>query len=266
MNPCLTDDPGFGAYHGWRRGLPTGQLIVPRVIRRRKSSDFDVMFHFHGHEAARKEWVRAMDGPVLVGIDLGTGSGPYESYFASPDAYRELLAATERVVALELGVSAARARRVGLSAWSAGYGAIGRILAQPAGKRVDVVVLLDGLHSGYSARRDTLDARQLAPFAAYAKEAAAGRRLMYVTHSSIIPPGYSSTTETANFLISEVGGRPRPSKPRGTDPLGLDLISWFVKGGLHVRGYAGNGPQDHCAQIGVLRDVLRLHVARRWRG
>ena len=94
INPCMTEDPGFGAYEPWRRGLPIGQLLAPRTWRAKGA--FDVVFHFHGHEAARKEWVRVMDGPVLVGIDLGNGSGPYDHYFSSPDAFRELVAATER--------------------------------------------------------------------------------------------------------------------------------------------------------------------------
>lgn len=261
INPCLTDDPGFGAYEPWRRGLPTGQVMVPRAWK--KSGTFDVVFHFHGHEAARKEWVRVMGGPVFVGVDLGTGSGAYDQYFSSPDAFRELLLATERVVASRMGVPGAKVRRIGLSAWSAGYGAVGRILGQK--RNVDAVVLLDGLHSGYDPGGGTLNAMQLAPFAEFAREAAARKKLMYVTHSSIIPPGYSSTTETANYLIAEVGGRPLATKPRGTDPFGLDLISWFVKGGFHVRGYAGNGPADHCAQFGAYRELLRVHLARRWR-
>ena len=261
INPCMTEDPGFGAYEPWRRGLPIGQLLAPRTWRAKGA--FDVVFHFHGHEAARKEWVRVMDGPVLVGIDLGNGSGPYDHYFSSPDAFRELVAATERVVAGRMGVASARVRRIGLSSWSAGYGAISRILTQK--HNIDSVVLLDGLHSGYDSAGGTLNPMQLGPFSAFAKEAAARKRLMYVTHSSIIPPGYASTTETSNYLISEVGGRPRPSKPRRGDRFGLDLISWFVKGGFHVRGYAGNGPADHCAQFGAYGDVLRIHLARRWR-
>lgn len=265
VNPCSSDDPGFGTYDAWSRGLPTGQLIVPRR-RPTKSVSFDVMFHFHGHEAARKEWVRVMDGPVLVGIDLGLGSGPYERYFAAPEAFEQLLTGVESVVARRLGLPRAHARRVGLSSWSAGYGAVGKILAQPLGKRrVDTVILLDGLHSGYSHSGGTLREEQLAPFVSFAQAAAARRRFMFVTHSSIIPPGYASTTETSNYLIAEVGGRPTPSRPRGTDPWGLDLISWFVRGGFHVRGYAGNAPADHCAQLGVYRDILRAHVRKRWK-
>ncbi len=266
VNPCLTPDPGFGNYEPWSRGITTGQFIAPKVFKSKAKGSFDVMFHFHGHEAARKEWVRAIDGAVLVGVDLGLGSGAYEQYFAKGSAFVELLASVERAVAKRMGVPSAKARHVGLSAWSAGYGAVGEILEQPAGKKlVDSVVLLDGLHSGYSTSGGTLNELQLAPFVWFAREAAARRRFFYVSHSSIIPPGYASTTETANYLISEVGGRPSPSGPRGTDPLGLDLLSWYVRGNFHVRGYAGNAPEDHCAQLALYRDVVRLYVARRWR-
>ena len=40
-----------------------------------RSGGFDLMIHFHGHEAVRKEWVNVMDGAVLVAhnaaFDLG---------------------------------------------------------------------------------------------------------------------------------------------------------------------------------------------------
>ena len=262
-NPCNTADPGFGAYRPWERTPSMGQMIVPRRLK--KGARFDVMFHFHGHEAARKEWVKVMDGPVLVGIDLGLGSGPYEESFASPATFEKLVESVEDAMAEHLGVKQARARFIGLSAWSAEYGAVGRILSQPLGqRRVDTVILLDGLHSGYAHDGGTLNELQLAPFGEFAARAARGRRLMFVTHSSIIPPGYASTTETANYLVAWVGGHPRPSRPRPSDPVGMDLISWFVQGSFHVRGYAGNDKMDHCAQLTLYQDILRVHVRRRW--
>ena len=84
--------------------------------------------------------------------------------------------------------------KIGLSAWSAGYGAVGEIINQSYGRSVvDVVILLDGLHSGYGPV--TLNEQQLAPFVRYAREAKAGRKLMFVSHSSIIPPGISQTRD-----------------------------------------------------------------------
>lgn len=261
VNPCNTSDPGFGIYDKWTRGIDMGQLIMPKNKSFARAGQFDVMFHFHGHEAARKEWITVMDGAVLVGIDLGLGSGPYETAFGAPEAFERLLQSVERAVARKTGKPAAKARKVGLSAWSAGYGAIQTILGQKFGKqRVDAVVLLDGLHCGYNGQ--AINGIQIRPFTAFAREAAAGRKLMFVSHSSIIPPGYASTTETAAFLIHEVGGTPKASS--GAGPLGLELISRYTKGNFHVRGFSGNDKLDHCAQIGLYKDVLKIHLKPRW--
>jgi LysM repeat protein len=58
VNPCNTPDPGFGIYDRWSRGITMGQFIMPQKGGVTASGQFDVMFHFHGHEAVRKEWVR----------------------------------------------------------------------------------------------------------------------------------------------------------------------------------------------------------------
>jgi len=255
INPCLTPDPGFGVYDRWSRAPAVGQMIAPQRGGITPSGRFDVMFHFHGHEAARKEWVRVMNGAVLVGVDLGLGSGPYAAAFRSPDAFKRLVESVEVAMAKKHGRKQARARRIGLSAWSAGYQRYGRSV-------VDLVVLLDGLHSGYGPV--TLNEQQLAPFVRFAREAKARRKLMFVSHSSIIPPGYASTTETANYLISKLGGRPRKARPRASDPMGLELISRYSSGNFHVRGYKGNDKMDHCAHLGLYGDVLKVHVRRRW--
>ncbi len=124
------------------------------------------------------------------------------------------------------------------------------------------MILLDGLHCGYAP--NSLNAVQIGPFIEFSRLAAAGQKLMFVSHSSIIPPGYASTTETANFLIDRLGGRATKVRPRKGDPMGLELISVYSRGNFHVRGFSGNGKLDHCAHLGLYRDVLRIHVRPRW--
>lgn len=263
VNPCNTPDPGWGIYDHWSRAPSMGQMIMPQKGGVTGSGAFDVVFHFHGHEPVRKEWVRVMDGAVLVGIDLGIGSGPYASAFGSPEAFKKLVESVEKAVAQKTGKKNAHVRKIGLSAWSAGYGAVGEILGQDyAKKNVDVVILLDGLHSGYSG--NSLNEAQLKPFVEFAREAAQKHRFMFVSHSSIIPPGYASTTETANFLIQKVGGKPSKRSARNSDPMGLAMNSRYSKGNFHVRGYDGNDKMDHCAHIGLLKDVLKVHLKPRW--
>ncbi len=262
INPCNTPDPGFGDYAPWSRDVAMGQVLAPKQPRLNARGEFDLMIHFHGHEAVRKEWVQIMHGAVLMGIDLGLGSGPYENAFKPRGTLKALVESAERAMSKRTGKTA-RVGHLGVSAWSAGYGAVQNILLDDwAVQRVDSVVLLDGLHCGY--RGKALNEPQLKPFIHFAERAAAGRRLMVVTHSSIIPPGYASTTETANYLVMRVGGQAVRSRARGGDPMGLELISRFSRGGFHVRGFAGNATLDHCAHLGFYRDVLRVHIKPRW--
>ncbi len=255
--------PRLGIYDGWVRSPSIGQMTLPGRGGVTKSGSFDVVFHFHGHEAARKEFVKVMDGAVLVGITLGIGSGAYSSAFSSPGAFKDLLASVERGVADARGLKEAKVRKIALSGWSAGYGAVEMILRQPLGRRVDTVFLLDGLHAGYGPD-GAPSAAQLEPFLEFARKAKGGEKLMFVSHSSIIPPGYASTTETANWLIMKLGGKPKSASGRNSDPMGLELNSKWDSGGFHVRGYDGNDKMDHCAHFGLLKDALRIHLKPRW--
>jgi hypothetical protein len=240
-----------------------GQVLVPRRGAVATNGAFDVVVHFHGHEPVRKEWVRVMRREVLVGITLGVGSGVYEGAFRGPEALTDLLSEVERVVGEQTGRPDARVRRLALSAWSAGYGAVRALLGHaPDAARVDAVLLLDGLHCDYVGAG--LDETAMAPFVRFARRAAGGERLMVVSHSSIVPGSYASTTETAGYLIDALGGRPRATQPRASDPLGLELLRRFDRRDLHVLGFSGNGRLDHCAHLGLMRDILKVHLAPRW--
>ena len=265
VNPCMTPDPGFGIYDGWSgSGMSVGQVLLPHQGGISKNGQFDVVIHFHGHEPIRKEFVKSAKGIVLVGIDLGIGSGAYQSTFSSPAAFTNLLASIEAAVAHHAGRSSAHIRKLALSSWSAGYGAIEQILRQPAAKKVDAVILLDSLHAGYTDEQaHTLKADQLTPFIAFAKRAAAKQTFMFMSHSSIIPPGYASTTEVAGYVVGKLGGKPK--KASRQDVLGLDMIERFDKGNFHMRGYTGDDKPDHCAHIGLMADIVRAHIEPRWK-
>jgi hypothetical protein len=264
INPCMTPDPGFGIYDPWGGGLTVGQVLMPHKGGITKRGSFDVVIHFHGHEPIRKEFVKTADGIVLVGIDLGIGSGAYGSAFSAPYVFENLLASIERAVAKHAGVKTAKIRKLALSAWSAGYGALDQILRQPAGKKVDAVILLDSLHAGYTDEQSgALKTEQLTPFVAFAKKAAAKQAFMFMSHSSIIPPGYASTTEVAKYVVGELHGKPKRTSRE--DVLGLDMIDRFDKGNFHMRGYTGEDKPDHCAHIGLMADIVRVHLEPRWK-
>lgn len=263
INPCATPDPGFGTYGGWHRDVKMGQYLRPERGGLRKDGSFDVMFHFHGHEPVRKEWVKEMTGGVFVSVDLGIGSGPYESTFEDPAVFVDYLRSVEAAMAKATSNPKAHIRHLGLSAWSAGYGAVVRILGQPAGRKANVVILLDGLHSGYIDGH--VDPRPFESVTQFARAASEGHGLFFMSHSSIVPPGYASTTETAHYLTWLLGGKPKAVSSKRPRVMGLQLISYYDRAGFHERGYRGNDKMDHCAHIGLYAEILKLQVLPLWK-
>ena len=85
-NACWVPENGFGSYTHWRH-LPMGQMIMPLSGGHTDDGGYDVVIHFHGHEAVRHAFVEVAQRAVLVGIDLGNSSGPYEHAFEDPNAF-----------------------------------------------------------------------------------------------------------------------------------------------------------------------------------
>lgn len=269
--PCAAPDPGFAHYAKWVQVAPMAHVLAPPAAPNlgtvRPDGSFDVVFHFHGREPLRKEWVRAMEGTesdaVLVAVDIGIASEPYRETFRDPRTFSQVLLAVEAELQRRSGNPRAFAQNITLSSWSAGYGAVGQLLSQPIPQaRVGSVVLLDGLHAGF--HESTLGEDRMKPFVQFAKLAATGSRLMFVSHSSIRTPGYASTTQTARYLVWKLGGRPQTVPATASDPMGLDRYSAFTQGNFHVRGFAGTGASDHCAHLGLMRDVLAVHLKPFW--
>ena len=261
--PCDMADPGYGIYHPWKKNLKMGRMLMPKKEALTADGGFDLIIHFHGGNAVRKTIVDIARGVYIAAVDLGAGSGAYERPFSKPEVFLNLLGDVEKAVAKHTKNKRAHVRRLGLTGWSAGYGAIRAILRQKASKRVDAVVLIDGLHSNYSnASRSELRHYQLKPFVRFAKYAAQGERFMFVSHSSIVPPGYASTTETAHYLAKKLGVMVSRSSAKDS-PL-LWRYQQAKSGGFLMRGYLGEGKVDHCAQIALMAGAVAA-LEKRWK-
>jgi hypothetical protein len=82
----------------------------------------------------------------------------------------------------------------------------------------------------------------------------AGRKALLVLHTEILPGTFASTTETADWLIRELGLRRRAVVQWG--PMGTALLSDTRAGRLRIQGYAGNSAPDHVDLLHALPDWL----------
>jgi acyl-CoA thioesterase-1 len=124
---------------------------------------------------------------------------------------------------------------------------------------VSFVLLLDGLHAGYEGGRpgpleSKLVTADLEPFVRFARDAAAGKKQLIVTHSEVFPGTFASTTETADYLLREVGVKRTAVLRWG--PMGTQQLSEAGRGKLLVAGFAGNSAPDHVDHLHALPEFL----------
>lgn len=247
-----------------RSPVAGGLLTLPPSFA---SSDgaYDLVIHFHGNtDLVEESYAASKLNAVVIILNLGVGSGPYEDRFANPLRLPEMLDRANATMERR-GLVGAKRRRLALAAWSAGYGAVLKVLDHAdLAARVDAVLLLDGIHVGY--RQGTHDPLldRLAPFTRFAREAVLGKKLFAITHSSITPNAdYAGTRDTTNALLREVGvervdGGSDPPMPvmKSIDGViakkslvALKAESVADRGGLHVHGYRGDQPEHHTAHL-----------------
>ena len=239
---------------GRRWKMPVGDLLLTKQAQRRKK--LPLIIHFQG-----QPWVaeycaaRRKKGAAILTAYLGAGSARYARPFQDPESFPRLLeaAATARGESDRMEFDP-----IVLSGFSAGYGAIREILKVPSNwDRVDAIVLVDAIHTGYrgGTKPGAIETEKLDTFLRFARLAVAEKKQMLVTHSEIFPGTFASTTETADYLLSELGIPRRPVLKWG--PLGMQQLSHARKGRFELLGFAGNSAPDHMDHYHALESWLR---------
>jgi hypothetical protein len=241
-----------------------GVIFLPRGFVSRDGR-FDLVVHFHGGaQVVAPELEQAGLKSALIVINLGVGSGAYERAFEGGRPLEARIAWVEDKLAERGIVKDAKVDRVALSAWSAGYGAIRKILTHKRTEaRVESVLLSDGLHAGFErGSRTEVDHLKMAPFERFAKRAAEGRGLMAISHSAVPTYKYASTTQTADYLIRSVGASRVPGE--GFVAPGLARSSSAKKGDFSVVGFGKNDTDAHCEHLIHIGESLFPALARHW--
>jgi hypothetical protein len=263
----------------WRAAL-TGGLITSTPGFAPVDGRYDLLLHLNGNTELVEESVGYAGLNAVVAIlNLGVGSGKYEDRFAVPGAFDKLLERVQAVVE-ERGHAGARLGRVAVSGWSSGYGGVFNILAVDADfDRIDAVILFDSIHCGWdTSYPPRLKSNCIEPIKRFAQRAVEGRALLSITHSEIVTYGYLNTHDTTDKVLEAVGvprvpataAQPWPELAAMVNTLAkkdmvpLSPLTEAHRGGLHVRGYDGNGPITHMQHLIQMSTTALPDLAERW--
>ncbi|HOU94819.1 MAG TPA: hypothetical protein PLU22_27405 [Polyangiaceae bacterium] len=262
--PALAPAPAPAS--GLVREAKQGQLFVYVPQDCFAEREVDLVVHFHGAPPVMGHALgEARLNAALAVENLGTISQDYGSAYTVVARLDDLVRRAMGLVARACPGQEYHPRRLALSAWSAGYAAVGAILSHPElAARVDAVLLSDGLHGAFleSGWRQ-LPLNALAPFVDFARRAVSGTRLMAITHTAIHTDGYASTTETTSFLLDRLGLERVVFVP-AESRFGMDLESEAIRGNFTVEGYAGGDEAAHARQLHSMGRTLFAPLRRRW--
>jgi hypothetical protein len=237
---------------GRRETLDLGTLFIPANLKLKSSTP--LLIFFHGGTWL-PEVAAARDGKTaVISIQIGAGSGVYTRAFADPQRFPNVVHEAEKKAGVKFSP-------VTIGGWSAGCGAIREILKSPESYAlVQKVLLIDGIHTDYIGEKpgpleSQLGTDNLQVFLQLGRDAIAGKKSVIITHSEIFPGTYASTTETADYLLKELGITRRAVVKWG--PMGTQQLSEARQGKFLLVGFAGNSAPDHVDQLHSLPQFLK---------
>ncbi len=229
------------------------QLFVPDYFHSEGGS-YDLVFHLHSATwAAENELYKAKANAVLFNIHLGAFSGSYQTYFSEKARFREILQKIDRSLKTHAIVpDSASLRFLIVTSFSAGYAGLREILKTDAYfQEIRAIHLADGLHA--SDNSDLMKI-QMSDFVRFARLAVKKEKIFRLTHSSIATSGYQSTTQTADYLLEQLGLTRRSVSIH--DEIG-SMYSRCDSGFFHLRGYWGDTAEDHLKHLYAMHSMLK---------
>jgi len=247
----------------YRATVGRAELYLPPWFAPRQGG-YDLVVHFHGERRWQEANVaRARLNAAVLSINMGPGTEPYANAFRTPESFERLLADTDAEIAKSGRAEGAERRRIALTAWSAGFSSVAKVLVDSFVDRVDAILLADGFFTHFSdPKKRTVHAAGLQKFVRFADAARRDEKLFAITHTTIPTGPYPSVQEcTAKLLelIDEPKGAPPASAPRG-----LHGIYAVDKGSLHVHGFEGTTAADHVKQLHAMGETMYPYLKARW--
>jgi hypothetical protein len=231
------------APEGRSEKLSLGTLFIPANLKLK--SPTPVLFFFHSPDSV-PDIAAAKNKMVAVNIRIGVGSSAYTKPFTDPELFGKLLQEAEQKAGVRL-------RPITLAGWSAGCGAIRQIMSTPQYyDEIANIVAIDGIHTSYvngtpGPLESEIDPAPLQIFIKLARDAMAGKKHVLFTHTEIFPGTFASTTETAAYILKQLGLQAKPVVKWG--PMGTQELSEMRSGKFLMIGFAGNSAPDHVDQL-----------------
>jgi len=241
------------------------ELYVPPWFMPNNKGRYDLIVHFHGLGKLQEGNLdRSQINAAVVSINLGIGTDGYGSAFRDAQSFTKLLDETQAELDKSGRAPNAKLGRLALSAWSAGFVSVAKIMSDPSNaEKVDAVVLADGFFTSFTnVKKRIINTPSLERFVALVDTASKGDKLFVITHTAIPTQDYPSVEETVTKLLEMTSSQKTPSTAVG--PRNMHETYTVHRGAFHVKGYEGLTAGDHIKQIQAMGETIYPYLRTRW--
>jgi len=238
------------------------KVFIPSTYQPRAGNVADVLVHFHGDPQTYWNNARYANlNTIIVTVNYSGLSSAYSTPFgaaAHPTVFQDLLNEARAKVRLQPDIPDNLAwDKVGVSSFSAGYGAVREILKSPTYRNeIDCLLAADSGYASFTSSTDhtPLDS-QVADYRTYAQLAAAGGKTFVFSHSQVPTYTYCETREVADDLMAYVG-----VTPTSINTTGLGTLNFYrhaKKGNFEVWGATGTDGDAHLEHLRYIGQYLK---------
>jgi hypothetical protein len=240
--------------------MPEWKIFIPSTYQQRPGNVADLLVHFHGDP--QTYWNNAKYAnlnTVIVTVNYNGLSSVYSTPFSNTALFGNLMNEALTKVRAEADFpDTLNWDKVGVSSFSAGYGAVREILKQPTYRNdIDSLLAADSLYATTAADGTPLDS-QMADYKTFATAAKNGTKTFIYSHSQVVtnvgPDGYESTYECADELMQHLA-----ITPTAINANGLGTLNFYRKaeaGNFKLWGATGSDGDSHLEHLRYIGEFL----------
>ncbi len=236
---------------------PAWKVFIPSTYQPRPGDVADVLVHFHGDP--QTIWNNAHYAElnaVIVTVNYSGLSSAYSTPFSNSALFQALLDEALTKVRQQADIhDSLQWDKLGVSSFSAGYGAVREIL-KSAGYRnqIDALLAADSLYATTAGDGTPLDS-QMADYKTFATLAKNGEKTLLFSHSQVPTFTYESTEETGNELLQHLGLSATPYNANGLGT--LNFYRRAQSGNFKLWGASGIDGDAHLEHLRYIGEFLK---------
>ncbi|MGD9634210.1 MAG: PEP-CTERM sorting domain-containing protein [Pirellulales bacterium] len=237
------------------------KVFIPSTYQPRPGDVADLLVHFHGDP--QTVWNNAQYAKlntIILTVNYSGLSSVYTTPFSNQSLFQSILNEALAKVRQQGDIpDTLQWDKLGVSSFSAGYGAVREILKSATYRdQIDAVLAADSLYASTAGDGTPLDS-QMADYKTFAALAKNGQKTFLFSHSQVPTPTYESTGECGDELMQHLGITATPTNTNGLGT--LHFYRRAESGNFKLWGASGSDGDahlEHLRYIGEFFEELPL--------